>query len=119
MTFAGAEPDRSALSFDLVKTFLIAASVILLSGMGVMGLWVSERIEEAVSRKAAAIAALYVDGVVAPYAQSLLLPDGDNTQARAGLDASLARGLMSSQLMAFKIWNLDGMAVYSTAPRKP
>jgi signal transduction histidine kinase len=117
MTFAGVEPDRSARSFDLVKTFLIAASVILLSGMGVMGLWVSERIEEAASRKAAAIAALYVDGVVAPYAQSLLLPDGDKTQARAGLDASLARGLMSSQLMAFKIWNLEGMAVYSTAPQ--
>ncbi|PZO07186.1 MAG: histidine kinase [Alphaproteobacteria bacterium] len=107
---------RNHRPFDLVRTFLIAASVILLSGMGVMGLWVSERIEEAASRKAAVIAALYVDGVVAPYAQTLLRPGGDTTEARARLDASMARGLMSRQLMAFKIWNLDGMVVYSPAP---
>lgn len=116
MPLQATEPDQDTRSFDLVKTFLISASVILMSGMTVMGLWVSERIEEAASRKAAAIAALYVDGVVAPYAQSLLRPGGDTAEARARLDANMARGLMSRQLMAFKIWNLDGMAVYSTAP---
>ena len=116
MKFSAAVLDPENETFNLNRAFITAAAVVVIAAMIVIGLWLSSRIERAVSRNAAAIAALYVDSVVAPQALAFLRPDGDAAEAKLRLDASLTRGLMNRELVAFKIWDLNGVAVYSSEP---
>ena len=102
--------------FNIVSSFLIAAAVVLALGMAVIGLWVSERIEEAASRNAAMVAAHYVDGVVAPLTQTLLDQSTLDDDAKRTLDQRLARGLMNRELFAFKVWSVDGVIAYASNP---
>lgn len=102
--------------FDLVRSFLLASGIVLVLGMGAIGLWVSARIERAVSENAATVAALYVDGVVAPLAQSLRGQSTLDGETRRILDERLQRGLMNRELHSFKVWLPDGTIVYSSNP---
>lgn len=100
--------------FNLVRAFVIASSAIVLFGMAALGLWVSARIENAVSENAATVAALRVDGIVGPLAQSLQGGAAIDEETRRLLDDRLARGVMSEALFAFKIWLPDGTVVYAS-----
>ncbi|MBL8576593.1 MAG: sensor histidine kinase [Mesorhizobium sp.] len=100
--------------FNLVRAFVIASSAIVLFGMAALGLWVSARIENAVSENAATVAALRVDGIVGPLAQSLQGGAALDEETRRLLDDRLARGVMSEALFAFKIWLPDGTVVYAS-----
>ncbi len=100
--------------FNLVRAFVIASSAIVLFGMAALGLWVSDRIENAVSENAATVAALRVDGIVGPLAQSLQGGAGLDEETRRLLDDRLAQGVMSEALFAFKIWLPDGTVAYAS-----
>lgn len=100
--------------FNLVRSFLIASVVVLGLGMGTIGLWVSERIKETASENAAAVAALYVDGVIAPLAQSLRNGAALDEGTRKLLDERLSRGLMNRELHAFKVWLPNGTVAYAS-----
>jgi signal transduction histidine kinase len=98
---------------SLARQFVLAAGIVLLFGMTAIGVWVSSRIEEAVTHNAAATTALYVDSIIAPLtqemAQSLSLSDG----AKLALNETLSQGVLSEKMFSFKIWAPDGTIVYS------
>lgn len=107
--------DQVPDTFDLVRSFTVAAAIVVLVGMGAVGGWVSSRIEAAALRKSAVMAALYVEGNVGPPARALLT-DEDPGAARAALNAMVPPGLISSSSFGLKIWNLSGVAVYASEP---
>jgi len=90
-----------------------AGLAISLFAMVVVGIFVTNLIEDAVTRNSAATTALYVDSVIAP-----LLPDMQTTQvlddvvARA-LDETLGQGALGARLMSFRLWRGDGTILYS------
>src|SRR3954469_15430239 len=93
----------------LARQFAIAGSAVLIAGMVVIGLWVTDQIAEGVTRNTAAATALYVDSVIAP-----LLPDIVNMQVlpeveRRALDETLSQGALGRRLASFKIWKEDGL----------
>jgi len=97
----------------LEKQFALAAAIVLLAGMVLIGWWVANRVGRAVIQNTAAAAALYMESSIAPLIQELaesdkLMPD---TQAR--LDQLLARPVISDRVISMKIWSLDGTILYS------
>ncbi|MHC4234185.1 MAG: sensor histidine kinase [Planctomycetota bacterium] len=98
---------------SLARQFLLLSLIILLTGMVVIGSWVHERIELAVTNRTAAVTALYVDSFVSPHLQSLgegdsLLPSDLET-----LDDLLAGTALGQQIVSFKIWSPEGEILYS------
>ena len=98
---------------SLAVQFLAAGSVVSIAAMLLVGVLVTNLIERAVIRNAAATTALYVDSVIAP-----LLPDMrgnaplDEPIARA-LDETLGQGALGSRLESMRIWSRDGQVLYS------
>jgi signal transduction histidine kinase len=87
---------------------------VLVAGMLAIGIWVTEQIEDGVTRNSAAATALYVDSVIAP-----LLPEIRGEQAlpdvtRRALDEVLAQGALGERLSSFKIWQQGGRIAYAS-----
>ncbi|MDL2408442.1 sensor histidine kinase [Rhizobium calliandrae] len=100
-------------SQSLAKQFLLFGGFVSACAMLLVGAFVTDLIEETVTRNSAASTALYVDSVIAP-----LLPDMqtteflDDTVTRA-LDETLGEGALGSRLMSFRLWRSDGTILYS------
>ena len=77
--------------FSLARQFLLLSLVILLTGMLVIGLWIGERIELAVTNRTAAVTALYVDSFVSPHLQPLANNDNLQVADLGALDRLLTR----------------------------
>jgi hypothetical protein len=103
-------------SHSLATQFLVIGGVVAAGAMLLVGAFVSNRIEDAVTRNSAATTALYVDSVIAP-----LLPDMqrnevlDETVARA-LDETLGQGALGDRLLSFRLWRADGTVLYASDP---
>ncbi|MEI2297062.1 sensor histidine kinase [Ensifer sp. MJa1] len=101
-------------SQSLAAQFLLIGGVVATCAMVLVGAFVSNRIEDAVTRNSAATTALYVDSVIAP-----LLPDMqknevlDETVSRA-LDETLGQGALGDRLLSFRLWRADGTLLYSS-----
>jgi signal transduction histidine kinase len=101
-------------SLTLVQRFMLASLVILMAGMLGIGAWVGRQIETGVINRSGATAALYVDSFVAPYLQELgqskeLLPE--HITALGNL---LQNTPLGQQIVAFRVWDLNGRVLYST-----
>ena len=101
-------------SQSLARQFLLIGGAVAAFAMVLVGAFVSDRIEDAVTRNSAATTALYVDSVIAP-----LLPDMqtnevlDETVARA-LDETLGQGALGERLLSFRLWRADGTLLYAS-----
>ncbi|WP_183872953.1 sensor histidine kinase [Rhizobium sp. BK491] len=100
-------------SQSLARQFLLAGGFVALCAMLVVGSFVANLIENAVTRNSAATTALYVDSVIAP-----LLPDMQTTQAlddtvTRALDETLGQGALGKRLFSFRLWRDDGTILYS------
>ncbi len=100
-------------SQSLARQFLLAGGLVALCAMIVVGAFVANLIENAVTRNSAATTALYVDSVIAP-----LLPDMQTTQilddsVRQALDETLGQGALGHRLFSFRLWRNDGTILYS------
>jgi len=103
-------------SLTLSQRFMLGSLVIIILGTLGLAYWVGLQIREGVINRAGATTALYVDSFIAPRLQELgyartLSPENVNTIRQLLAETSLGR-----QIVAFKIWDLDGRVVYSTAP---
>lgn len=98
----------------LARQFFIAGSAFSLAAMALVGVFVTQLIEQTVTRNAASSTALYVDSTIAP-----LLPDMargeilDETSSRV-LDEILAQGPLGERLKTFRLWARDGRILYSS-----
>lgn len=103
-------------SQSLARQFLTIGGVVSVCAMVLIGAFLSNRIQEAVTSNAAATTALYVDSVIAP-----ILPDMqrnhvlDDTTARA-LDETLGQGALGNRLLLFRLWRSDGTVLYANDP---
>ena len=100
----------------LARQFILAASAVLIVGMAIIGFWVTSRIEESVSRNAAAATALYVDSIIAPLTQELADSETLGEGARLALTETLGQGVLGDKIVSFKVWKPDGAVVFSNQP---
>jgi signal transduction histidine kinase len=96
--------------------FLVLSLVILIAGMSVIGLWVQEEIEEAVTDRTAGITALYVDSFVGPHLQEFGDSQRLSAEDVAEFDRLLLETPLGDQVVSFKVWTPDGTVLYSPNP---
>jgi signal transduction histidine kinase len=90
------------------------ASLVVGSGMVVLGSFVSAEIEENVIHNAAAATALYVNSLHGPHLQELATGSELSEESLRALDASFRRTALDRQIISVKIWRPDRQIVYST-----
>lgn len=99
---------------SLSGQFLAAGAVVLLLGMLVIAIWVTQQIEDGVIRNSASATALYVDSVISPLFGNI----GDvgvlSPGAARALDETLAQGTFGKRLVVFKLWRRDSSVAYAT-----
>lgn len=81
-----------------------------------IGFWVTERIEQGVTRNTATSAALYMASFVAPLVQELAHTDRVTAKTQAKLDAILKDTDLGRKVVSFKIWKENGLIAYSSRP---
>src|SRR5215468_2067915 len=99
---------------SLVRQFALMASLVVGSGMLVLGSFVSAEIEENVIHNAAAATALYVNSLHGPYLQELATESVLSEESLRALDASFKRTALDRQIISVKVWRPDRQIVYST-----
>jgi signal transduction histidine kinase len=95
--------------------FSLAASVVVLIGMSVIGSWVSARIEEGVIKTGAAVAEDYIDDFVTPHLQELVRGTEISDEHKRAIDQVLSPHATSKPILAFRIWK-GNRVVYSNRP---
>ncbi len=116
LTAAAAERGSGLRRLTLAAQFLIAGSVVLLSGMVIIGFWVTSQIEEGVTRNTAAATALYMESFVAPRVQGLATNRTLSPAAQQELDKLLRDSELGRRIVSFKIWKEGGFIAYSSRP---
>lgn len=101
---------------SLARRFMLASLVILVSGMLGIGIWVSRRIESGVINRSSATTALFVDSFVAPHLQELSERDTISRESAGKLDWELFNTALGDEIAAFRVWNHNGVEVYSMQP---
>ncbi|MFK0335083.1 sensor histidine kinase [Rhizobium sp. NPDC090275] len=96
--------------------FGIAGGLVLVLGMVLIGLWVTNRIESAAVRNTASATALYVDSIIAPLTQELASGTSLGEGAKLALTETLQQGVLRGRLYSFKIWRPDGTVLFSSEP---
>lgn len=109
-------PARWVAGMSLARRFMFASLVILVTGMFGIGVWVSHRIESGVIHRTSATTALFVDSFIQPRVQELAESDTLSEEKVRELDWTLGNTALGEQIAAFKVWNRDGMVVYSMQP---
>jgi signal transduction histidine kinase len=104
------------LSFNkltLARQYMLVSLFVMLAGMVVIGIWISQEIETAVTNRTAAVTALYVDSYISPHLQSLKENDQLTPDEIAALERLLSDTSLGQQIVSFKIWSPDGVILYS------
>lgn len=105
-------PPFGRISF--ARQFLIACAVILVVGMATLGHWLGRQIETTAVRRTAAIAAVYVESILADRLRDWGGRDVVAPATRAVLDELFVRGPLQRKVRRFKLWGRDGRIAYSS-----
>lgn len=101
---------------DLAAQFLAVGAVVLVAGMVVIGLWVTDRIQQGVIDNSASATALYVDSIISPLFDNFTADGRLSEGAYRALDEILGHGSLGQRLEVFKIWLPDGSVAYASDP---
>lgn len=99
---------------SLSTQFLMAASIILVSTMAILGAWISARIEAGVVRNTAVSTAFYMSSLIEPLSQELATGSEIGQPAIAAIDGVFQNSALGRSIATIKIWSLDGRILYST-----
>ena len=94
--------------------FLAVSFGILVAGMIIIGTWIGHQIENNTVNRAAAIATVYVESILATRLQAFLRGGGIDRETRAALDRVFVEGPLSRKVVRFKLWSPDGTILYSS-----
>lgn len=100
----------------LARQYMLVSLLVMLGGMLIIGMWISQQIETAVTNRTAAVTALYVDSYISPH---LYEPAQDEVPATVdikALERLLTDTSLGEQIVSFKIWSPDGVILYSPNP---
>jgi signal transduction histidine kinase len=101
---------------SLARQYFLASFIILLCGLLIIGGWVGKQIEIGVTRRIAAVTALYVDSLIAHHLQYLMDTDVSNDSHEAEIDSILTTTPLGRRIVAYRIWGPDGDIIYSNNP---
>src|ERR1035437_3894453 len=104
---------RIASHLSLATQFLLVGLIVLAVAMVVVGVWVGAQIESGVLNQASAVTGLYVDSVISPYLQPMAQQSGLPASQVDVLDRALTNTPLGDNIVAFRVWALDGTVVYS------
>lgn len=85
-------------------------------GMLTIGAWVSNEIEDSVTRNSAISAALYMESFIAPLSQELARDELLSSESRAQLLDLLREPSVAERIVSVKIWKKGGLVAFSTNP---
>lgn len=108
--------DLSVRNWSLSRVFLAACIVVMGTATAIVGVWVSNRIENAVVQNSANSAALYMESIVSPLSQELAYGDRLSDQARRALDEIFMTQPMRDRIVSFKFWKQGGVIAHASDP---
>jgi len=100
----------------LSQRFMLASLAIMVGGTIGLGEWVGKQIELGIIHRTAATTALFVDSFIAPNLQELASDNTLSQEHAVALDRLLQETQMGQQIVAFKVWDVNGRVLYSTEP---
>ena len=100
----------------MARQYMLVSLIVMLAGMIVIGFWISQQIETAVTNRTAAVTALYVDSYISPHLQSLKQNDVLDAADIWALERLLTDTSLGQQIVSFKIWSPEGVILYSPNP---
>ncbi|NBZ88487.1 sensor histidine kinase [Stagnihabitans tardus] len=99
---------------SLAGQFALAGGLVMALATGLVGFWVSGRIEGAVVRNAANTTALYMESFIEPLAQDMANAEALTPASEAAI-AELLRGTtLGKRVVSFKLWGAGQRVVAST-----
>jgi signal transduction histidine kinase len=101
-------------TLSLAHQFALASSALVLAGLGILGFWVTQKIEDGIEQDVAVRAALYLESFVSPHLQELSSQSKLSEAMEQALDQVLARDAISLRIVEAKIWDRDGTILYGT-----
>lgn len=105
-------------ALSLSYQFGLAASLVILLGMTVLGAWVNDRIKSGVVNNSAANAALYLVGFVEPHIGDLKSSGELSPYAQDRIDGVFRRLVQQRKIVGIKIWISGGKLAYSSDKRR-
>jgi signal transduction histidine kinase len=102
----------SRLSFS--RQFMLAIAVVLVLGMATIGTWMGRQIESSAVNRASAIAAIYVESILAAQLRDWSGVGGVDDNTHAVLDRIFIDGPLRRKVLRFKLWDGNGHIVYSS-----
>ena len=100
------------LSFS--TQFLIAAALVLVISMAIMGFWITEQIKRSVLQTSGAQGAQFMDGFLEPHVQEMGPGGVLSEQTHKALDELFIGTAVGDSVVSIKIWRADGTVIYST-----
>lgn len=101
-------------ALNLAAQFAVAALVVLVCGMAVFGMWVSNRIENGVLQSTASGISLYINSLVEPHVHELNKSAQLKPDSESALDALLRDTPLGRKVVGIKVWASDGTIIYSS-----
>ena len=99
---------------SLLHQFTLMGAVVLIIGMALIGVWVTEQIKSGVMRNSAASTALFMSSFIEPVVQELAHQETIDQKTSELLDELLNGTELSRRILSFKIWKPGGLIVYSS-----
>lgn len=107
---------KTLADLSLSRQFLITSLPVMLCGMLVIGVLVSQEVKEGVVNRIGGVTGLYVESFVAPHTQGLLHADDLSEGDRQALGNLLRHTQLGERIVSFKVWRPDGRVLYSSNP---
>ncbi|MGP1678281.1 MAG: sensor histidine kinase [Burkholderiales bacterium] len=96
------------------RQFVVMSFAVLLTGMIIIGTWLGHQIETSSVNRAAAIATVYVESILATQIPARAGGGGIDSEVRAALDRVFVEGPLRRKVVRFKLWGRDGTILYSS-----
>jgi signal transduction histidine kinase len=106
-------PRRPYERVSFSRQFLLVSSALLLLGMAIIGGWISMEIERSAVNRAAAIAAVYVESILAAQLRDASPEALGRTEMHEALDRIFNGGPLRRKIVRFKLWDASGVIRYS------
>ncbi|MEW6163561.1 MAG: sensor histidine kinase [Pseudomonadota bacterium] len=110
-------PDAAQRPFERVsfsRQFMLVSSGLLVLAMLLVGGWISLEIERSAVNRAAAIAAVYVESILAAQLHDASPEELGKAETHAALDRIFNEGPLRRKVVRFKLWDPDGVIRYSS-----
>jgi signal transduction histidine kinase len=98
---------------SLAARFIVAGAIVLFTGLGVLGSWVSQRIEQGVLQVAAQSKVIAMESVLEPLVQELATAPRLSDQSLSKIDSLLRYDGVATCCSSMVLWRPDGTIVYA------